>query len=266
MNVPMANVRRFLKTSVMLFFVFFSLLMCSVKVHGANFADESLDYVISYKWGLIHKDAGDATLKLQNKGDRFVMTLSGKTKPWADRFYQVRDTLIAEVEKSGFRPRSYTKIAHEDGKYSRDEIEYSYSGKTVGGHSTRTKVNKKGEKTVTHKDFTATGPTFDMLSVFYYLRTIDYDKLTSGKVIKSTLFSGSKVETVTVRSEGREVLKMRNGTKRESYKIKFNFTTEGQKKSSDDLTAWISTDQKHIPLQIVGSLPVGQVKCYYMGN
>lgn len=233
---------------------------------AANFANESLDYVISYKWGLIHKDAGEATLKLKNTGDRYVMTLTGKTKPWADRFYQIRDTLISEVSKNGFRPRSYSKIAHEDGKFSRDDIIYSYSGKEVGGHSTRTKVSKKGEKSVTEKDFTATGPTFDMLSVFYYLRTIDYGQLTSGNTLKSTLFSGSKVETLTVRSEGKENLKMRNGTTREAYKIKFNFTTEGKKKSSDDLTAWISTDKSHIPLQIVGSLPVGQVKCYYMGN
>lgn len=266
MNPTMLSISRYIKISFLFISISLSSAFFCVQAKDVSFADECLNYVISYKWGIIHKDSGDATLRLRNTGDRFVMTLSGKTKSWADRFYQVRDTLIAEVDKNGFRPRSYIKIAHEDGKYSRDEIDYSYSGKTVGGHCTRTKVSKKGETTVTQKDFTSTGPTFDMLSVFYYLRTIDYDKLTSGNALKSTLFSGSKVETLTVRCEGRETLKMRNGSSRESYKIKFNFTTEGKKKSSDDLTAWISTDNRHIPLQIVGSLPLGQVKCYYMGN
>ncbi|MDE6077692.1 MAG: DUF3108 domain-containing protein, partial [Muribaculaceae bacterium] len=65
---------------------------------------------------------------------------------------------------------------------------------------------------------------------------------------------------------GEEKLKLRNKTEREAYHIKFNFTTEGKKKSSDDLDAWISTDPKHIPLQIVGSLPIGQVRCYYLPN
>lgn len=232
--------------------------------HAVTFNDESLNYVISYKWGLIHKDSGDATLSLRNQGDKFMVTLTGKTRPWADKFYQVRDTLKGVILKNGLKPQSYIKIAHEDGKYGRDEITYTYSGATVGGHSVRTRINKKGEVKRSEKDFTASGPTFDMLSVFYYLRTINYDELTSGQTLKSTLFSGSKVETLTIRCLGKEKLKLRNKTEREAYHIKFKFTTEGQKKSSDDLDAWISTDPSHIPLQIVGSLPLGQVKCYYI--
>ena len=103
-----------------------------------------------------------------------------------------------------------------------------------------------------------------MLSVFYFLRVIDYDKLTSGNVVKATMFSGSKVESLTIRCVGRETIKLRDKSKREAYHIKFKFTTEGKKKSSDDIDAWISTDSRHIPLQVVGSLPVGQVRCYYI--
>ncbi|MBD5299669.1 MAG: DUF3108 domain-containing protein [Bacteroides sp.] len=231
---------------------------------AASFQDESLNYVISYKWGLIHKDAGEATLKLRNKGDRYVLTLTGKTKPWADKFFQVRDTLVGNVLKEGFKPLSYTKIAHEDGSYSRDDITYSYSGANVSGHSKKYRLNKKGVKRESQQELSATGATFDMLSVFYFLRTINYEELTSGKPIEASIFSGSKVETLTIRYVGKENLKLRNKSEREAYHIKFRFTSEGQKKSSDDLDAWISTDSSHIPLQIVGSLPVGQVKCYYM--
>ncbi len=231
---------------------------------ASSFNDESLNYVISYKWGLIHKDAGEATLSLKNKGDKYMVTLVGKTKPWADKFYQVRDTLKGSILKNGLKPLSYTKISHEDGTYGRDDITYSYSGNNVGGHSVRTWVTKKGRHKDSEKHFTATGPTFDMLSVFYYLRSIDYSELTSGKTITANMFSGSKVETLTIRCVGKEKLKLRNKSEREAYHIKFKFTTEGQKKSSDDLDAWISTDSSHIPLQIVGSLPIGQVRCYYI--
>ena len=33
-----------------------------------RFDDESLDYKVNYKWGLIHKQAGHATLSLRNEG------------------------------------------------------------------------------------------------------------------------------------------------------------------------------------------------------
>lgn len=249
-----------------LLLILITFLACAgVNIASASlFSDESLNYVISYKWGLIHKDAGEATLSLKNKGDKYMVTLVGKTKPWTDKFYQVRDTLKGTILKNGLKPLSYAKISHEDGTYGRDDITYSYSGNNVSGHSVQTWVNKKGKRKDSEKNFNATGPTFDMLSVFYYLRSLDYADLISGKTIKANMFSGSKVETLTVRCVGKEMLKLRNKTEREAYHIKFKFTTEGQKKSSDDLDAWISADASHIPLQIVGSLPIGQVRCYYI--
>lgn len=55
---------------------------------------------------------------------------------------------------------------------------------------------------------------------------------------------------------------MRDKTEREAYHIKFNFTQDGGKKSSDDIDAWISTDSRHIPLYLVGKLPIGEIRVY----
>ncbi len=244
--------------------LFLVLIFFGMQSYAKEFKDETLNYVISYKWGLIHKDAGEATLKLRNSGNKYKLTLTGKTKSWADNFYSVRDTLLGTVAKDGFKPLSYSKIAHEDGKYRRDDIQYVYARTTVGGKAHRTKIGKDGKMTQSEKTLTASGDVYDMLSVFYFLRTIDYSKLTSGHVVKASVFSGSKVESLTIRSMGKEMIKLRNKEKREAYHIKFKFTTEGKKKSSEDIDAWISTDSNHIPLQLVGHLPVGQVKCYYI--
>lgn len=236
----------------------------SMRAETPTFKNETLHYVISYKWGLIHKDAGDATLSLRTRGNEYLLTLTGKTKPWADSFYQVRDTLRGVVKKEGLRPVSYTKIAHEKGKYSRDDIKYTYSGSSVGGEVKKIRVNKEGNRSVSEKKLTGGGKVYDMLSVFYFLRTIDYSALTSGKTVTATVFSGSKAELLTVRCVGKETIKLKDKSKREAYHIKFKFTTEGKKKSSDDIDTWISADAAHIPLLVIGNLPVGQVKCYYI--
>lgn len=240
-------------------------LSLSHTVTASTFNNESLHYIISYKWGLIHKDAGTATLSLKNQGNKYHIMLTGKTKPWADKFYKVRDTLNATVVKQGFQPASYVKSAHEGDRYAKDVITYSYSGKQVTAHCKRYR-EKKGKISTSENTLTSSGPAYDMLSVFYYLRLIDYTKLHDGIVAKVTVFSGSKSELLTIKYIGKEVIKLRDKSKRESYHIKFNFTSGGKKKSSEDIDAWISVDSRHIPLLLIGSLPVGQVKCYYVDS
>lgn len=252
---------------IRLLFLLSLLAVCSMFAPSARaaFANETLRYVISYKWGMVHKDAGEATLSLRNSGGNYNIMLCAKTKPWADKVFMVRDTLRATVRASGLRPVSYTKSTHEGGKYSRDEIKYSYSGSKVTATCERIK-NKKGKISKTDKTLSATGPAFDMLSIFYYLRTLDYDKMVKGHPYKATVFSGKLMETITIRSLGIETIKLRDNRKVRAYHIRFNFTSEGKKKSSADMDTWISDDSRHIPLLLAGSLPLGKVKCYYVGG
>lgn len=247
------------KFGILIFLIF----ACS-SIINASFQNEALHYVITYKWGLIHKDAGDATLSLKNTGTNYNIMLTAKTKPWADKFYQVRDTLKGIIRISDFKALEYQKIAHEKNKYGKDVINYKYNGSNVTGICQRFKRNEKGVISQSSKELTANGPTFDMLSVFYYLRQLNYANLRPGQKITASIFSGSKMETITIRNLGIETIKMRSGAKREAYHIKFNFTTSGKKKSSDDMDSWISTDSSHIPLYLVGKLPIGEVRVYYI--
>lgn len=255
--------KRTLSISVLLLLSIISFAFASAATTGAkkSFSDESLNYVITYKWGLIHKDAGTANLSLKNKGNNYELILTGRTKPWADKIYQVRDTLYSQVAKDGFRPQRYIRIAHEGGKFSKDDIRFSYSGSVVKG-TVEKKREKDGKIKTSNASMTASNAAYDMLSVFYYLRTIDYSALDKGKVVKTILFSGSKRETVKIRSLGIEDAKMKNGTKRKAYHIRFNFTSDNGKKSSDDIDAWLSYDSERIPLVIIGKLPIGSVRCY----
>lgn len=245
-----------------LLIAFVGILLPSQVAHATiQFADETLKYVITYKWGLITKDSGDATMTLQNKGSDYNIKLTGKTRSWADSFYSVRDTLVSVIDRDTFRPKSYTKLAHEGGKYSKDVILYSYEGSEVCGSVNKLR-EKKGKISTSDLELTSTGETFDMLSVFYWLRTIDVDNLIKGKKLNSTLFSGSFAETVTIWKVGDEKIKMRDGSYREAWHLKFKFTSKGGKKSSDDIDAWISKDDRRIPLHIRASLPIGKVSAY----
>lgn len=244
-------------------FILLSLNLISTK--AVDFQPESLHYVITYKWGLIDKVAGTATLSLTHGSGNYNLMLTARTKPWADKIFQVRDTLKSTVSIADFRPLRYVRIAHEGGRYSMDDIKYSYSGSSVKGAAHRVRINKKKERSQSDLSLSANGKTFDMLSVFYYLRALDYRKLNDGTSVKVNIFSGKQTETLTIRCLGKQRITLHDSknTNKEAWHIKFRFTSGGGKKSSDDIDAWISTDSRHIPLQLSGKLPIGQVRAYY---
>lgn len=244
----------------------FLLCLATLVASAANLQPEELHYVISYKWGLIHKDAGTATLSLRPEGgDGYRLMLTARTKPWADKVFQVRDTLVSTVSRADLRPHRYVKSAHEGGRYSRDLIDFTYAGSRATGAVERTRVDKKGKRSVSSRSLTATGATFDMLSVFYYLRTLDYEALSHGGTVTANIFSGSKTERLSIRCVGRERIKPRDSkTEIDTWHIRFRFTTDGRRKSSDDIDAWISADSRHIPVRLYGSLPLGQVRVYLL--
>lgn len=227
---------------------------------ASDFKDETLHYVISYKWGLINKDAGEATLTLRNSGNRYNLRLVAKTLPWADHYFKVRDTLIATVDKNRLLPLSYSKISHEGGDYRRDDITFSRQGSKTTAKVKRHRVKDNGQSSSSNHVFYANGTAYDMLSVFYYLRTLDYSALEKSRITRTSIFSGSQVETLTIRYAGRKTISLRGGHKREAIKIAFSFTTDGRKKSSESMEAWVAADASHIPLEVIGKLPIGSVR------
>ena len=235
-------------------FAFFSVLL----LHAEGV--ETLKYVVTYKWGLIQKDAGDAVITRTPKGNGYELKLVAKTKPWADKIYKVRDTLISITEKERYRPLHYSYIAHEKNKYRHDEIKFTYEGNKVKGEAQKYKEDKNGKITRSDAKLEGDYPAYDMLSVYFFLRDIDYDALKPGENLKATIFSGSKEELLTVKCEGKEIIKLQDKSEHEAWHILFNFTQKGGQKSSDDINCWVSTAKDHVPLLIVGNLPIGQVR------
>ena len=234
-------------------------MMLPQQVEAKDFSNEVLNYEVVYHWGVIWKHAADASLSTRKTADGYFAQLTGKTRSWADKVYPVRDTLKCTMDKN-LRPLRYEKLTHEKDYYARDVIKFSYNYSHTSAHCTR--YRKSGTTTL---DLSAKAQAYDMLSVFYMLRKLDYNELSRNKNYTTVIFSGKEKEYLTINYKGVETIKMRDGSKRQAHHITFRFTQKGGKQSSDDLSAWMSTDDGRIPLMLVGKLPVGEVKCYYKG-
>lgn len=227
------------------------------QVMGRDYSNETLNYEIVYHWGMIWKHAADATLSIHKSGNGYKAQLTGKTRSWADKVYPVRDTLKCTLN-SELKPLVYEKLTHEKDYYARDVVKFSYNYSHTNAHCTR--YRKSGTTTI---DLSAKSQAYDMLSVFYMLRNLNYDELARNKNYTTVIFSGKEKEYLTINYKGVESIKMRDGSKRQAHCITFRFTQKGGKQSSDNISVWMATDDSRIPLLLVGKLPVGEVKCYY---
>ncbi|MCH5347176.1 MAG: DUF3108 domain-containing protein [Muribaculaceae bacterium] len=236
-----------------------AILLTVTLIAGATeFKPESLHYKVLYKWGLINKVAGRATVSLRPTDGGFRATLTARTEPWADRIYYLRDTLVTIMQAPSMAPRRYERIAHEDGNFAHDIVEFIHSGNMVTGNSTRYRKRRKDtEMTTATTTLSATGTTVDMLSAFYYLRSLDFLKMKQGEKHSINIFSGKKKETLTITYSGLQQIEVA-GTKQATFLVTFTFTTDG-KTSSDPVKVWLSADNRKIPLRLEGQLKIGKI-------
>ena len=111
---------------------------------------------------------------------------------------------------------------------------------------------------------TATGITLDMLSAFYYMRHLDYESMSVGESAVFNIFSARHKELLRITYLGKQDLDVgKNGAPVSTYHISFTFTYDENKKqqSSDPIEAWMAEDESRTPLQVVGKLPVGKIRC-----
>lgn len=226
---------------------------------------ETLHYNVMFKWGIINKKAGSATLTLSHLPGQYRTTLTGASEPWADRIYRVRDTLNGRMDMDGFRPLFYEKIAHEGSEFKHDQVHYDYSTPgVVVGNCTR-RVFKKNQLRIDEtRSMEAENRAVDMLTSFYFMRQLPFEHMQPGERVSIDIFSGKQKELLTISYVGTENVEL-DGVEHPTFHVRFIFTSKGGTKTSDDMDAWISTAPRRIPIKLEGKLPVGKVKCFLTG-
>lgn len=233
------------------------MLPASQPAQARTYTSETLHYQVVFHWGVIWKHAANATLTINRRGAGYHAELSGRTVSWANTFYPVRDTLRVNM-RSNFTPTRYEKCTHEKDYYARDVVNFATSGGITRANCHR----YRPDKPTAHVNLATSGQAYDMLSVFYMLRNLDFKAMPKGKRYTTCIFSGKRKETLTIRYVGTSQVTLRNGTKRQGYHVRFSFTQDGRKKSSNDMDCWVSTDASRVPLMLSGKLHFGEIKAY----
>lgn len=228
-----------------------------------SLVDETLTYDVIYKWGFINKVAGYATMSLKNDGPLLKASVFARNAPWANSIYMLRDTLYTTMTRGNFYPVEYTLIQHEAGKYKKDVLTFTHTGDEFDVKAVRYKKSPTSAMTTSTINLSGKGMAVDMLSSFFYLRSLDFASMPLKHTTTVNIFSGSKKELLSITYLGKQTLSW-NGENLETYYVNFTFTRNGVQ-SSDPIEGWITTDPRRIPLKVEGSLAIGKVRAIYTG-
>lgn len=258
-----------------LFLIALAFILCNMNAYAVTKAKtskktETLEYDVFYHWGIIWKKAGHGYLNLYEEttadnAKRMHGQVTAKTLSFIEYIMAVRDTLDTWYTPD-YVPIEFCKKTNEGSYKAIERNIYSPTYKSSGTkpedvENTAVEIQrwrvKKGNDT---KKYDTKGAAYDMLSIFYRMRGLDYSKMKPGTTLKYPVFAGIKMQWLTVKYIKETTCKLRNGKSYPTYKVELAFNVKGE--DGVPMEVWVSKDKDHRPLSVVIQLKrIGAIQC-----
>jgi len=212
-------------------------------------AGERLRYRISYGF----MDAGEAVLEVNSttkKGgnrDLFHVKGTGRTLGGFNTFFKVTDTYESYIDKKGIFPWMFVRRVNEGGyKIAQDYIFNQDQAKVSNGVG---------------KEFETPLGIQDMISSFYYARTLNFKNIKKNDTFEFKTFMDDETFLLKVKFVGEEVIHIRTG-KFNCLKFVPVIQTGRLFHHESDVNFWITNDENRIPILVKAKIPVGIIKMH----
>lgn len=217
---------------------------------------EELVYKIYYNLNFIWVAAGEVTFKVFDEGKQFHYQALGRTYSSYEWFYTVKDDYNSWVDKGSYLP-NYSERNVQEGKYTIfEKISFDHSARK----STVWRAKKRGQQE-TQTEHNIKSDAHDVLSVLYYLRTLEFQDKKEGYAVPFTVFMDKEEFPLSMRYMGKDSKKKVHGM---GHYRTLQFQPEvivGNVFSEDSkMKVWVSDDANKIPLLIETPISVGSVK------
>ncbi|WP_260625815.1 DUF3108 domain-containing protein [Hymenobacter sediminicola] len=217
---------------------------------------EVLQYKVHY--GLIN--AAEATIEVSddlhriNERPCYKATVTGRTTGSFDFFLRIRDTWRSYIDTTSILPQKFFRNIEENHYRKKETVDFDHI-KDVA------EVEKRGKDKDDVKRGTYKVPdnVQDLVSGFYYLRTLNYDQRRIGEVIRVQGFFDEDVFTMDVMYKGRETVTTKAGTIR-AIKLVPKMPSNKLFKGENAISVYLSDDRNKVPVLIQAELFVGAVK------
>ena len=231
------------------------------KIENKSFqAGEETEYDLYVKMGFLSTKGGLAKMKTiattYEGKDAYKMTMTSSTKGMARKIFRMDDTLSCYMSKE-MVPLAYLKDAHEGGDYTRERVGYSYPGN--GLVTVRTVRHKNGDFKF-DESLTFKNCTYDLMSVVFFARTLDFSKLKSGTPVTLDFVSGKKKRNMQVRYDGTEKIKANNNVKYSCIKLTLRIADDAFEDEKDAMKVYITDDDNRMIVKMESKLNFGSTQ------
>ena len=215
---------------------------------------EELLFGVSYGW----VDLAEAKLQvgknpiLENGQSHFKIDAFGNTIGAATLFGKVNDNWGTHLNTQSLLPRlSYRYI--QEGRYRRNEkIYFDQTNKKA----TLELYDRENKKIKEVKVFSLPGTVQDLVSGFYFLRTLDLSAMRKGQEILLRGFFDKEIYNLKLIFEGTEMLETSLGIK-ETYLFSPQIPKNSLFRGEYPVKVWITKDANKIPVKIRANLFIG---------
>jgi hypothetical protein len=217
---------------------------------------EELQFEVSYGW----LNLADAKMEvgkkaiLENSRPHYKIDAYGKTKGAATIFGRVNDNWGTHLDTGSMLPSlSYRHI--EEGNYRKHEKVFFDQDKKIAKMELYDRDNKNLQEV---KEFKLPGNVQDLISGFYFLRTMDLNNLKKGQQILIVGFFDKEIYNLKLIYEGTEKLKTNLGEK-ETYIFSPQMPKNKLFRGEFPVKVWVTKDENKIPVKIKANLFIGSL-------
>jgi len=243
----------FCKSMTMKKIFLLSALLFLTQIFGQKLNNIQTGEVLKYRIHYGPLNAGTATLttlKTTYLGEpHFYVKGYGRTTGAVRAFFKVEDNYESFINYNTGLPSFYVRNVKEGN--------YTQHYETVFNHKNQTVLLTDKEKNKTTVEKSVKGIQ-DMLSAFYYLRSLDQNELKVGTIKKMNIWIDDEMFPFQLKVVGTENIKTKFGYIN-SLKIIPQVMSGRVFKDKEGVTLYVSNDRNHVPLSIKAELVVGSL-------
>ncbi|MDX2129191.1 MAG: DUF3108 domain-containing protein [Chloroherpetonaceae bacterium] len=177
--------------------------------------------------------------------DCYHIVYTAKTVPFFENFFPVNDRYESIIHKEGQYPMYFRQQIRE-GKFSHDdEVEFFHESAIARSYHH-------------NKDFPMEAFTQDVISAYFFVRTLNLRSYKNDDVITIQNFSSDKSFPLIIKVRNRDLLETEIGTVR-TIVLEPLVQGQGLFKSEGKILVWVTDDENKVPVKISMKVPVGSL-------
>lgn len=209
---------------------------------------EHLEYKVRYGFLNAAQAVVDVSPTLYKVNDRpcYRVNVDARTLGAFDVVTRIRDTWRSYIDTSAILPQKFYTNLQENSYRKEENITFNHETNTV-------KAEERTERDV----FKVPDNVHDLISGYYFLRTIDFNKISNGQIIEVPAFYDDTIYNMKVRYRGKDVVKTKQG---KLHVIKLNpVLPPGNKlfKEEESIRIFVSDDTNKVPVKVEVDFWVG---------